>query len=97
MTDPAGTCHLVGCPGKGVHAPHGIGVGTWEDYATPERCLASLLFRYDDKGLAASCAIDGQAWSARVFASALTSEQAALLVDQHRNECPNRLVGVSEK
>lgn len=23
--DPKGTCHLVGCPGKGQHAPHGIG------------------------------------------------------------------------
>lgn len=36
MTDPAGTCHLVGCPGKGKHPPHGIGVGSWADYQKPD-------------------------------------------------------------
>lgn len=33
--DAPGTCHLVGCPDKGHHAPHGIGAGTWEDYKRP--------------------------------------------------------------
>lgn len=30
--DPHGTCHLVNCPGKGVHPPHGIGAPTQESY-----------------------------------------------------------------
>lgn len=36
--DPPGTCHQVGCPGKGVHPPHGIGVPseeTWRATSQP--------------------------------------------------------------
>lgn len=35
--DPAGTCHLVGCPGKGQHAPHGIGVPSKEVWLAATR------------------------------------------------------------
>lgn len=30
--DPPGTCHLVGCPDKGLHAPHYIGAPNPEDW-----------------------------------------------------------------
>lgn len=44
--DPPGTCHLVGCPGKGVHPPHGIGVPsneTWRELSQPTPVAPKVL------------------------------------------------------
>lgn len=36
MADAKGTCHLVGCPDKGQHPPHGIGTpDDFTSYAAP--------------------------------------------------------------
>ena len=44
MADLEGTCHLVGCDGKGVHPPHGIGTpDTFAPYDEPVARPASVV------------------------------------------------------
>lgn len=47
--DAPGTCHLVGCPGKGVHPPHGVpgGIGaptaeSWAEQESAARAAAAV-------------------------------------------------------
>lgn len=88
--DPKGTCHQIGCPGKGEHAPHGIGAGTWEDYALTSHCLGfpQVDPTMDAAGLNAWCSLHGS-WSASVDIP-LSPQGMAELVDKHKSECPNR-------
>ena len=50
--DEPGTCHLVGCPGKGQHEPHGIGApdpADWSStYGRPHAAPAMALVEVDD-------------------------------------------------
>lgn len=91
-TDAPGTCHLVGCPGKGQHPPHGIGCpDTFTPYTEPTTCLGfPIVFRWDSY-LAARCSIDTSTGSWFVQGiERVTPDVMAKLVDQHRAECSNR-------
>lgn len=90
--DPPGTCHLVGCPSKGQHPPHGIGAGEWRDYTLPTYCLGHPVVGVDISSLDATCSVGGaQAWWVAVT-SHITPQAMAELVDRHKAECPNRTV-----
>lgn len=90
LADPPGTCHLVGCPGKGQHAPHGIGSGSWQDYQPREYCLGFPVVGVDISSLDATCSIGGvQAWWVHPDGY-VTPKVMAELVDQHKVECSNR-------
>lgn len=90
--DAAGTCHAVGCPGKGQHAPHGIGAGTWDDYTTKvETCLGFPVIRpYRGTALMAVCSIRGSVTWALDGMTRVSPQRMATLVDQHKQRCTNR-------
>jgi hypothetical protein len=90
VADAPGTCHLVGCPGKGQHPPHGIGAGTWDDYTKPQHCLGYPRVKAGSALLHIVCSLGGD-WTG---APRMTLSPACMaeLVDQHRTECPNRAV-----
>lgn len=92
--DPPGTCHLVGCEGKGTideHARKPIGCpDTFAPYDTGH-CLGFPVLSVDDVGLIAYCSIDNEAWNANFgVGSVVTPTRMAELVDGHRSACPNR-------
>lgn len=93
MADAPGTCHLVGCPGKGQHPPHGIGAGKWDDYTTPTHCLGfPLIEPYDigdTKRLVARCSVTEDGWD-QILHTSVSPTDIAVLVDVHKRDCPNR-------
>jgi hypothetical protein len=56
VTDPAGTCHLVGCAGKGTVDGHrvAIGAGSWNDYQ-PTQCLGFPTITVRNGAMQVSC------------------------------------------
>lgn len=98
--DPPGTCHLVGCPGKGTldkHVPSTdgpveIGAGSWEDYdKKPEHCLGFPIAQSNPVMahlISVRCSINSTTWGVDVHHIGPTSW--AELVDKHKAECPNR-------
>lgn len=99
-TDMPGTCHMVGCPGKGQHRPHGPGEGVWigagtdADYSSPktEHCIGfPVVSVIGDGGLIAECSITGRVhWQRNIRGHRITPVDMADTVDMHKAECRNR-------
>lgn len=86
--DASGTCHQVGCPGKGQHPPHGIGAGSWDDYTQPAHCLGYPKVSAGFELIQIECSLDGP-WNAAPRLTLCPADMAQL-VDQHKAECTNR-------
>ena len=90
--DAPGTCHLVGCPEKGQHAPHGIGApDTFAAYTEPAHCIGFPVVRPLDGRLFAICSIAYRDAFWLEFADRqCTPADMAAAVDRHRLTCTNR-------
>ena len=91
--DAPGTCHLVGCEGKGQHPPHGIGAPKDFSPYQADYCLGYPVVGIDCGAIDAACSIGGvQAWWVHPDFS-IDPAGMAQLVDQHKAECTNRRAG----
>jgi hypothetical protein len=97
--DPPGTCHLVGCPGKGVHAPHGVpgGIGaptqeSWERQRREgeERALAARHAPIDVGVTRVFAAFPGDSWRQQALRDvvAVATGLARPLPVQCVGDCP---------
>lgn len=94
MADAPGTCHLIGCPDKGQHPPHGIGAPASFAAYDERRCLGfpRVAVHFDSAAapLVAVCSVAGaDAWRVDV-PEPVDPPLMGALVDQHRTACPNR-------
>lgn len=90
MTDAPGTCHLVGCPGKGTIDEHvRKPIGCPDDFTAYQRdsCLGfPRALGIPRNGLIQTvCSLNGP-WASPPVET-LSSRDLALLVDKHKADC----------